>query len=472
MKCWTWLLTGLLALASCSSGEAVEQQQKPNIIFIMADDLGYGHLGAYGQEKIRTPNLDWLAAQGMKFLNAYAGESVCAPSRSVLMTGLHMGHTPIRANGQGMYLNDEDLTLAEVLQQAGYSTGAFGKWGLGDEGDPGHPNRQGFDEFFGQLDQVHAHFYYPYWVWHNQEKYALPQNEGEQRSQYVQDEIHAKALDFIRRNKERPFFAYLPYILPHVELVVPEDSEHPYRDQFPKVSILDSREGYIGSDHGYATYAGMISRLDRQVGEVMALLKELNLEEDTLVIFTSDNGAQGGQRWGQLVEFFDGTGGLRGSKGEVYEGGIRVPLIAHWPGRIEAGSVTDHVCYFADVMPTLAEVAGAKPPQEIDGISFLPTLLGQEGQQTHPYLYWAHYQSYAERPSSQAVRMGNWKGVQPAPDAPLEVYDLESDVAETRDVSQDNPEVTEQIGAAMQQAFTERRRFEPEPNPTRSDFVR
>lgn len=456
---------------SCAREPAPEAVQRPNIVFIMADDLGYGHLGAYGQERIRTPNIDQLATQGMKFTQAYAGESVCAPSRSVLLTGLHNGHTAVRANGRGMYLYDEDVTVAEMLKEAGYTTGGFGKWGLGDHDTPGQPNRQGFDEFFGQLDQVHAHFYYPFWVWHNQEKYALPNNGGEKHSRYVQDEIHSKALDFIRRNQDRPFFAYLPYIIPHVELVVPEDSQAPYRDQFPKVSINDPREGYLSSDHAYATYAGMITRLDRQVGEVIALLDELNLTQNTLVVFTSDNGAQGGT-WQPLIDFFKGNGPLRGQKGQLYEGGIRVPLIARWPGHIEPGSVTAHVCYFPDVMPTLAEVAGVETLPETDGISFLPTLLGQGEQKEHSYLFWAHYREHDESPQSVAVRAGKWKAIQPQPDAAVALYDLESDIGEARNLASEKTAMVEELTRFLTEARSERRVYEPTPRTTRADFVR
>lgn len=467
----TLLVLALALWTSCAREPAPQSAQRPNIVFIMADDLGYGHLGGYGQEKIKTPNIDRLAEEGMKFTQAYAGESVCAPSRSVLMTGLHNGHTAVRANGRGMYLYDEDVTVAEVLKEAGYTTGGFGKWGLGDHDTPGQPNRQGFDEFFGQLDQVHAHFYYPFWVWHNQEKYALAENEGEKQNRYVQDEIHSKALDFIRRNHDRPFFAYLAYIIPHVELVVPEDSEAPYRDQFPKVSIKDPREGYLSSDHAYATYAGMITRLDRQVGEVLALLDELNLTENTLVIFTSDNGAQG-NAWQPLIDFFKGNGPLHGHKGQLYEGGIRVPLIARWPGQIEPGSVTDHMCYFPDVMPTLAEVAGVEAPPGTDGISFLPILLGQGEQKEHSYLYWAHYRGHDEPPQSQAVRAGKWKAIQPQPGAAVELYDLESDIGETWNLASEKTEMAEELTAFLTEALSERRVYEPTPGTTRADFVR
>ena len=293
----------------------------------------------------------------MRFTQCYAGSNVCAPSRSTLMTGLHTGHTPVRNNGKKRFLFDSDTTIAELLKQGGYATGGFGKWGLGDIATPGVAIKQGFDEWFGYYHQVHAHFYYPYWLWKNNTKFLLPENEAGQRGRYSHDVIQEQALDFIRRHRDRPFFCYVPYTIPHVELTVPDDSEKAYRGQFPRRTIQDPRPGYLSSDDAYATYAGMVSRLDRSVGEVLALLKDLKLDQDTIVFFSSDTGAQRNQ-WQPLADFFDGTGGLRGSKGNWYEGGIRDPLLARWPGNIKAGAVTDHVCAFWDLMPTLAELAG------------------------------------------------------------------------------------------------------------------
>src|SRR5262245_49869017 len=287
--------------------QAVAAERKPNIVLILADDLGFGELGCYGQQKIKTPNIDRLAREGVRFTRAYAGSSVCAPSRSCLMTGLQTGHTPIRVNGGGFALADADVTCAEVLKGAGYTAGGFGKWGLGVEGSPGHPCKQGFDHFFGYLHQVHAHFYYPYWLWDDDKKHPLPANEGKKRGRYAHDEIHARALDFIRKNKDRPFFAYLPYTLPHVELVVPDDSMKPYRGLWKETPLPDPRPGYIGADEPYAAFAGMVSRLDRDVGAVLDLLKDLGLEKDTVVLFSSDNGAQG-DNWQRVSDFFEGTG--------------------------------------------------------------------------------------------------------------------------------------------------------------------
>jgi len=462
-------LGGLSILAAASGSvqakEANLAPRKPNIIFILGDDLGYGHLGCYGQKKILTPNIDQLAVEGMKFTNAYSGGTVCAPSRSVLMTGLHTGHTPIRANGGGNTLADEDFTVVELLKQAGYATGGFGKWGLGLGDAPGRPNRKGFEEFVGYLHQVHAHFYYPYFLWHNREKLMLSENEGRKRGRYSHDVIVEYAMKFIRENRDRPFFCYLPVTIPHVELVVPEDSEKPYHGKFPRISIPDPRKGYIGSEDAYVTFAGMISRLDRDVGRIMALLKDLNMDEQTVVFFTSDNGAQGGP-WQPLINFFDGTGSLRGQKGNFYEGGIRVPLIARWPGHIARGSVSKHACHFADMMPTLAELAQVNPPKRSDGISFVPTLRGKEDQQKmHEILYW-------EMSAQRAARMGDWKLVQPKRVSPPELYNLATDAGETNNVAKDHPKVVERMMSLMDAAHTPPRPMDNGKPVGINDFVR
>lgn len=444
------------ALPRFPAGAAEKSATRPpNIIFIMADDLGYGHLGCYGQEHIKTPHIDRLAREGMRFTQTYSGCAVCAPCRSVLMTGLHMGHTPVRGNSGGIPLRDEDVTIAEVLKKAGYATGGFGKWGLGDANTPGVATRQGFDEFFGYYHQVHAHFFYPEYLWHNDEKVPLPGNAGGKRGQYSHDEIMKRALAFIRANKDRPFFCYLPVTIPHVELVVPEDSEKPYRGKFEKVLIRDPRPGYISSEDSFATYAGMISRLDDGVGQVMALLKELNLDDNTIVFFTSDNGAQGGP-WQPLVEQFNGSGPFRATKGSMYEGGTRVPMIARWPGRIAPGSESDHPWYFADVMATFAELAGVLPAENTDGISVVPTLLGAKAagreQVQHRYLYWELGSGKRLR---QAIRMGDWKGVREKPGAPLELYDLSRDIGEKDNVAHRNPDIVRQLEIYLKTARTE-----------------
>lgn len=462
------------ALAWQAPLAAQQPRRPPNIILILADDLGYGELGCYGQQKIKTPNIDRLAADGMRFTQAYAGSQVCQPSRCVLMTGLHTGHTAVRANNVDQLLYDEDVTVAELLKRAGYATGIFGKWGLGFEGTSGHPNRQGFDESFGQLLQVHAHFYYPYWVWHNEQKHLLAGNEHGQRKQYVQDEIHVRGLEFIRRHKNGPFFAYLPYIIPHVELVVPEESELPYRGQFPQRPVLDPRPKYIGSEDGFTTLAGMISRLDAQVGQVMALLKKLGIDDNTLVVFSSDNGAQSGGQdagWTAMTDFFRGNGPLRGYKGQWYEGGIRVPFIARWPGRIQPGTISDHICGFWDVLPTLAEIAGAEPLAKTDGISMVPTLTGQAEQRKHRAIYWEYPATGGG--ISRAARMGRWKAIQNRPNGPVELYDLEADIGETKNLAGDNSAVVAEMVSFMDQAHQPLRDFPKQMDRTTvDDYVR
>ena len=454
----------LAALLLCSGSRGA----KPNIVFIMADDLGHGHLGCYGQDKIKTPHIDRLAKEGMKLMNAYAGSAVCAPCRSVLMTGLHTGHTPVRSNGAGMRILPEDLTVAEMLKEAGYTTGGFGKWGLGQQFTSGRAYDQGFDRWVGQYDQVHAHFYYPWFIWENDRRILLPDNENGGRGDYVHDVIHEHALEFIRENSEGPFFAYLAYIIPHVELVVPEEDEAPYRGVWPVVALPDPRPGYISADDAYAAYAGMISRLDRHVGEVAALLSELGIAENTLLIFTSDNGAQGGA-WTPLQEFFNGAGGLRGLKGSLYEGGIRVPFIARWPGKIEAGSESPLPTCFYDMMPTFAEVAGIPAPEHTDGLSILPALLGKKGRQVkHDYLYW-------EIGTQTAVRSGRWKAVRPHPKRGWELYDLEADESETKDLLRtdaDHRDTLERLIKFAGEAHAEPREMPVIPRSVWKDWVR
>ncbi|MCP5116904.1 MAG: sulfatase-like hydrolase/transferase, partial [bacterium] len=307
----------------------------------MADDLGYNHLGVYGQQKIETPHIDLLASEGMRFMQAYAGSTVCAPSRSVLMSGMHGGHTPIRRNGGGSSLAPDDITIAEVLKQAGYATGGYGKWGLGLVGSPGHPNKQGFDEFVGYLHQVHAHFFYPYWLTDNEGKLMLPENEGRKREKYSHDVIVGRAMDFIRANKDQPFFCYMPVTIPHVELAVPDESLEQYLGKWEETpGFQEKRKGYIVSETPKATFAAMVSHLDRDVGSIVDLVEELGIAENTVIIFTSDNGAQ--SRYDVNEEFFNASGPLRGYKGAMYEGGLRVPLIVRWPGKIAPGSVTEH----------------------------------------------------------------------------------------------------------------------------------
>jgi arylsulfatase A len=446
----------------------------PNIVFILADDLGVGHVGCYGQQKIKTPNIDRLAAEGLRCTQFYAGATVCAPARSTLMTGLHTGHTPVRNNGMDRHLYDEDVTVAEVLKKAGFATGGFGKWGLGRESTPGVAVRQGFDTWFGQYSQTHAHFYYPYYLMSNLERFALPENEGKQRGRYMADVIHEHALQFIETQAKagRPFFAYVPTTLPHVELTAPEASWKNYRGQWQKVVRPDPRPGYIGSDDALAEFAGMVAHLDRHVGEVMALLKRLNVDDDTVVFFASDNGPQPGAWRDIFVEFFDGAAGRRGAKGDFYEGGIRVPLIVRWPGRVKAGTTTDLPGYFPDVMPTLAELAGATPhlPKH-DGHSLVPTLLGKGGQQRHEFLYWESDDAN-QQVAQQAVRLGDWKAVRSRSGKDWELYDLKRDEKETTNVAAQHRDVMEKIRAIVAAEHTPERKYAVGPKENAADYVR
>jgi arylsulfatase A-like enzyme/2-keto-4-pentenoate hydratase len=427
--------------------EAVDTRQavadRPNIVFIMADDLGYGHLGAYGQEKIHTPNLDALADQGVRFTQSYAGAPLCAPARSVLMTGRHAGRTPVRGNSGGIPLRDDDITVAEILRDAGYRTGLFGKWGLGEAGTSGAPNRQGFDEFFGYLHQKHAHFYYTDYLWHNDAKYPLPGNVGDNRAQYAPDVIQEKALEFIGAEDDKPFFAFLSMTIPHHEWTAPEKSMQPYRGLWEEERPdYQWREGYAMPDAPKANMAGMIAHMDAQVGEVMALLEEQGLADNTLVIFTSDNGPD---RYSlACADFFNARGGLRGYKYDLYEGGIRVPTIARWPGHLEAGTDSAYPWHFADLMPTFADLAGVvdKVPTPVDGESIVPALSAGAGGDASRFFYWTNG-------DGQAVRWGDWKLVQPEAGGATELYDLAEDLAEAHDVSEDHPEIVAYLSDRM-----------------------
>jgi len=439
------------------------ESSKPNIIYILADDLGYGDLGCYGQTNFLTPNIDNLAANGIKFTQHYSGSTVCAPSRSSLMTGKHTGHTFIRGNKsvqpEGQYpLEAKSVTIAEVLQEAGYVTGAFGKWGLGPPGSEGDPNNQGFDEFFGYNCQSLGHHYYPYHLWHNQEKVILEGNVGTQTKEYGPDLIHKQALQFLDDNKDKPFFMYYPSIIPHAELFAPEKYMKKYRGEFEPEIVYKGidggerfRKGPYGSQpESHAAFAAMVNVLDDQVGEIIAKLKELGIYENTLIIFTSDNGPH--HEGGADPDYFDSNGILQGYKRDLYEGGIRVPMIAVWEGKIEPGQETGHISAFWDVLPTAADIAGAKTPDNIDGISFLPTLLGNEGQKEHDYLYW----EFSEQNGKQAVRMGKWKGirlnVRDNPDNPIELYDLEKDPSEQTNIAGEHPDEVEKITEIMSSA--------------------
>jgi len=395
--------------------------RKPNIVFILADDLGYGDLSCYGQKMIATPNLDRLAAEGMRFTQAYAGSTVCAPSRCCLMTGLHTGHARIRGNARHP-LRPEDTTVAEVLKRAGYHTGLVGKWGLGEAASTGVPNRKGFDEFFGYLNQQHAHSYYPDHLWENESDVILAGNLGVPR-EYSHDLFTDRALKFVEKNRAQPFFLYLAYTIPHANNELGRDTGNGM--EVPEVGEFATRNW----PQQEKNFAAMVTRMDRDIGKFMAKLKETNVDQDTLIIFSSDNGPH--REGGHEPDFFDSNGPLRGIKRDLYEGGIRVPALARWPGRIRPG-VSDHIWSFPDFLPTAAEVAGARPPARIDGVSFLPTLLGNRQPQPEN-LYW----EFHERGFTQAVRFGDWKAVRNG--GKTEIYNLRDDIGEKKDLAANEP---------------------------------
>ncbi len=435
----------------------------PNIIFILADDLGYGDLSCYGQKHFKTPHIDRLAAEGMRFRQHYSGSTVCAPSRSSLLTGLHTGHTPVRGNleiqPEGQHpLPQNTLTLPKILKPAGYVSGLFGKWGLGFPGSEGEPLKQGFDRFFGYNCQRLGHHYYPYHLWDDTRKVILEGNAGALKNTYAPGLIHQKALAFIEQNRDRPFFCFVTSIMPHAELVAPEKYLARHRGKYgretPYVGVDSGptfRNGpYASQAEPRAAFAAMVNVLDDQVGEIVAMVRALGLAENTLIIFTSDNGPH--LEGGADPEYFGSSGGLRGTKRDLYEGGIRVPLIAWWPGVVPPGSETSHVSAFWDVLPTLADMAQLPRPKGIDGISFAPTLTGRGPQRSHDYLYW----EFHEGGGRLALRQGDWKVVRydvlAKPDGPLELYNVASDPQETKNVAAQHADRVRAMDATMRAA--------------------
>ncbi|MBI5384748.1 MAG: arylsulfatase [Verrucomicrobia bacterium] len=476
------ILFALLALLPLTGAPAASP--RPNIVFILADDLGYGDLGCYGQKKFRTPNIDRLAAEGMRFTAHYSGNNVCAPARCVLMTGLHPGHAYVRDNRPAKGFSEGQtpvpsgaLRLPLTLQKLGYATGAFGKWGLGPVGSTGDPLKQGIDRFFGFNCQAVAHNYYPTSLWNDAQPFPLRNAafSAHQKlpagadtnaaatyaaftgSDYAPDVIGQQALQFIREHKDEPFFLFYPTTVPHLALQVPEDSLKEYEGQFPEEPYPGGR-GYLPHRTPRAAYAAMITRLDREVGRVAALVKELGLDERTVFVFTSDNGPLYNKFGGTDTEFFNSAAGFRGRKGSFYEGGFREPCIVRWKGRIAPGSTSDRVTGFEDWLPTLLELAGAKDatPAGLDGLSFAPTLLGR-AQEPRPFLY-------RESPGytgQQCVRVGNWKAIRtnlhPPPRAKnqatgaVELYDLANDPGETTDVAAQHPDVVAKLTKIMKE---------------------
>jgi arylsulfatase A-like enzyme len=451
-------------LTNCGSKED-KTDKRPNIVFLIADDAGYGDFGCYGQEVFTTPNIDRMAAEGMLFTQHYSGSTVCAPSRSSLMTGQHTGHTFIRGNKwmkpEGQYpLPDTINILPELLKRAGYITGGFGKWGLGGPGSEGDPVNQGFDTWFGYNCQRLAHNYYPEYLWGNRDTVFLHGNDNGGVTQFSYDLIHQEALKFIENNKENPFFLFLPYTIPHAEIIVPDDSLlHKYLGEFEEVPYKGVDEGpqyrkgpYGSQETPRAVFAAMMERLDLSVGDIIRKLDDLDIGNNTIFILTSDNGPH--LEGGADPDFFNSNGIYRGYKRDLYEGGIRVPFIVRWPDMVQGSIKTGHVSAFWDILPTLCEIAGIAPPQNIDGISFLPTLK-QEGRQIkHHYLYWEFY----EQGGKQAVRLDYWKGIRlnlkDNPDGPIELYNLAEDPEEKTEISEKHPEVVREIEKLMLEAHS------------------
>lgn len=443
----------LACLSIAAAGARSEATSQPNIIYILLDDAGYGDLSCYGQTKFLTPNIDRLASEGMKFTNHYSGSTVCAPTRSVIMSGLHTGHTPSRGNREikpvGQFpIPATTFTIAEALKKAGYATGAFGKWGLGNPGSEGDPIHQGFDRFFGYNCQRNAHTYYPTWLFDDLRKIEL---DGKT---YAHDLIMDKAVEWIDRQHENPFFCFLPVTIPHAAMHVPEKYAAPFREKFPE---FENKVGRYGNNKPFAKnpaaqFAGMMTALDVGIGRVLKSLKKHQIDQNTIVLLSSDNGPH--KEGGHMPNYFNSNGGLRGFKRDLYEGGIRCPLLVRWPGKVEAGSTSNHISAHWDLFPTFCELAGINPPEGLDGISFLPTLLGKE-QEKHEHLYWEFYEGGGKR----AVRIGKWKAVQnqvnrKGKDAPIEIYDLESDRAETSDLAAQNSELIARIQKIFERSHT------------------
>jgi len=450
---------GTLSVDGClmPAGHRLNSGQKPNIIYILADDLGYGDLGCYGQQRIRTPNLDKMADEGMRFTQHYAGSTVCAPSRCALMTGRHTGHCTVRGNVDVLMKPDE-VTLAKVLKEAGYSTACIGKWGIGHPPPPEDPHNSGFDEFFGYLSMWHAHNYYPDFLWKNGRKVSLknivrhPSKHYKENQQslvglaskkldYSHDLFSQAALDFIEKGA-RPFFLFLSYTIPHANNEAGQFGEHGM--EVPDQGIYADKDW----PEPEKSKAAMISRMDRDIGRILTRLKKLGIDEKTLVMFSSDNGPH--KEGGVKPDFFDSNGPLRGIKRDLYEGGIRVPMIACWPGKIKAGSTCEHTSAFWDILPTFAELAAAQTPDQIDGISMVPALLGTS-QRQHKFLYW----EFHEGSSKQAIRMGDWKAVRLAPSRPIELYNLDSDMAEENNIAGIHPDIIGQVKEILDKVRTD-----------------
>jgi arylsulfatase len=473
-----WLCLLALPLLTLTSETTHAADHKlPNIVLIMADDMGYGELGCYGQKIIKTPNIDDLAKNGIRFTDFHCGAPVCAPSRCVLMTGKHLGHAAIRNNRQvgklfpelrkqygweepgQQPLPAEEVTVAELLKQKGYATAAIGKWGLGMCGTTGDPNRHGFDLFYGYLCQAHAHNHYPTYLWRNDKKETLPGNKGTATGEtFSQDKFTEEAVKFIDAHKDGPFFLYLPFTIPHLSIQVPDDSLAQYKDKIPETPYRHTSKGYFKNATPHAAYAAMISRMDAAVGTVVDQLEKLGLRDNTLVIFTSDNGPAWDRLGGTDSKFFNAAGPLRSHKGSAYEGGIREPFIACWPGKIPGGRVSNFIGGFQDVLPTLCDLAHVDKPTNIDGISITPTLFHTGDQPQHQYLYW-EFSGYNQQ---QAVREGQWKIIRSGVDIgdpAYELYDLSTDIGEKHNIADKHPDIVARLTKYAEEAHIPSKSF-------------
>jgi arylsulfatase A-like enzyme len=447
-----------LLLNSVFSFNSVFGQQKPNVIFILADDLGYGDLSCYGQKTLKTPNIDALAKGGMKFTQHYAGSSVCAPSRCALMTGKHVGHTSVRGNQpKGQLIKPEETTLAEVFKNAGYKTALIGKWGMGNAPEPNDPLQNGFDYHYGYVNMWHAHNFYPEFLYRNAEKVSLNNKTGSipkgnfpegvglasVRNQYAPDEFDRETLEFISKNQSNPFFIYYAINTPHGNT---EYKENGNGMEVPDTKAFDDKNW----NNAEKSFAEMIRKLDESVGKIQAKLKELGIDKNTMIVFASDNGPH--NESGHDSKFFDSNGVFKGSKRDMYEGGIRVPFIVNYPAKIKAGQTSKQVFAFWDFLPTACELTNQPVPQSLDGISYLPTLFGKPQTQKHQYLYWEFY----EEGGKQAVLWKNWKGIRlntnDASKTRFELYNLNADIGETKDIAAQNLAIKEKIEAMMAEA--------------------
>jgi arylsulfatase A-like enzyme len=463
----SFIILFLFGSFSCQKVAEKKSETPPNVIFILADDLGYGDLGFLGQQYTETPNIDRLAAEGLFFSHHYAGSTVCAPSRSALLTGLHTGHTPIRGNSEvqpeGQYpMADTLMTISKIFKEAGYATGAFGKWGLGMNETSGDPQNQGFGQFFGYLCQRYAHRYYPAYLWENGQKVNLPGNDWTNKVTYAPDVIQEKTLEFIDQNQSKPFFLFMPIVMPHAELAAPDDAifqkyRQKFGDETPHVGPKGGDYGpelnvpaYQSQPFPHATHAAMVERIDKIVGEVVAKLEALGLSENTLIVFSSDNGPH--REGGADPDFFDSNGIFKGYKRDLYEGGIRVPTIVKWPGKVKPGSTSKHISAFWDWLPTFAELIGKEAPSEIDRISMLPLILGAGEQKIHDHLYW----EFHELGGRQAVLKGDWKlvkyQVKDGEKTTIELFNLKNDPSETEDLALVNPKKVKELEELVREA--------------------